>query len=320
VHRPSPSPSGYHASALAIWSALCAVYLIWGSTYLAIRFAVETTPPFLMAGVRFIVSGGFLYALRRFQGDPRPKTTEWRSAAVVGVLLLVGGNGGVVWSEQFVPSGLAALLVATVPLWMVFLDALRPGGHRPNLMAGAGIIIGFAGVILLIRSVANGTQATASFGVVALLCAALSWASGSLYGRTAKLPTSQLLGTGMEMLAGGMALLLVSFALGEWTRFHPETVSQRSALAVIYLTVVGSSAFVAYVWLLRVAPTPLVATYAYVNPLIAVLLGHFLAQEPLTLRILLAAMLIIGSVALVSVPRSQGTAATAPGPTTADLK
>lgn len=305
MHRPSPSPSGYHASALAIWSALIAVYLIWGSTYLAIRFAVETTPPFLMAGVRFVISGGFLYALRRFQGDPRPKTTEWRSAAVVGILLLVGGNGGVVWSEQFVPSGLAALLVATVPLWMVFLDALRPGGHRPSLMAGAGIIIGFAGVILLIRSVANGTDATNSFGVVALLCAALSWATGSLYGRTAKLPTSQLLGTGMEMLTGGVALLFVSLALGEWTWFDPATVSQRSALAVIYLTVVGSSAFVAYVWLLRVAPTPLVATYAYVNPLIAVLLGHFLAQEPLTLRILLAAMLIIGSVALVSRQKRQ---------------
>jgi len=303
VNPPSPSFSEYRASTLAIWSALFAVYLIWGSTYLAIRYAVETAPPFLMAGVRFIVSGGFLYALRRFHGDRGPKATEWRSAATVGILLLLGGNGGVVWAEQFVPSGLAALLVATVPLWMVLLDAIRPGGHRPTFMAAAGIIIGFAGVILLVHSVANGTEAMNSFGVAALLFAALSWATGSLYGRTANLPASQLLGTGMEMLTGGVALLLLSLAVGEWGRFDPTTVSQRSALAVVYLTVVGSSAFVAYVWLLRVAPTPLVATYAYVNPLVAVLLGYFLAEESLTLRILLAATLIIGSVALVSMHR-----------------
>ena len=307
---PAPSFSEYRASALAIWSALLAVYLIWGSTYLAIRYAVETAPPFLMAGVRFIISGGFLYGLRRLLADPAPKSAEWRSAAIVGILLLLGGNGGVVWAEQFLPSGLAALLVATVPLWMVFLDALRPGGHRPSFMAATGIIIGFIGVVLLIRSMATSNTAMNSFGVVALLFAALSWATGSLYGRTAHLPASQLLGTGMEMLAGGVALLLVSLAVGEWGRFDPGLVSQRSALAVAYLTVVGSSAFVAYVWLLRVAPTPLVATYAYVNPLVAVLLGYFLAQEPLTLRILLAATLIIGSVAVVSM-RRRGHPATA---------
>ena len=303
--QPAARAAAYGASLPAIWSALIAVYLIWGSTYLAIRYAVETTPPFLMAAVRFIVSGGFLYALRRFSGDARPKAVEWRSAAIVGIFLLVGGNGGVVWAEQFVPSSLAALLVATVPLWMVLIDAFRPAGHRPSLMAMAGILIGFGGVVLLVRSVASIPEVTNFLGVGVLILASLAWSIGSLYGRSAKLPPSQLLGTAMEMLTGGMALMLLALVLGEWSRLEFAAVSQRSAFAVVYLTVIGSIAFVAYVWLLRVAPTPLVATYAYVNPLVAVTLGYFLAQEPITIRVLVAAALIIGSVVLVSASQRQ---------------
>ena len=200
-------------------------------------------------------------------------------------------------------SSLAALLVATVPLWMVLMDALRPTGHRPGLIALAGILIGFGGVILLIGSAASGADTRSLLGAGVLVLASLSWTLGSLYGRNAKLPTSQLLATGMEMLAGGAALMLVAIALGEWSSFELAAVSRRSALALVYLTVIGSIAFVAYVWLLRVAPTPLVATYAYVNPLVAVLLGYFLAQEPMTIRTLLAAVLIIGSVVLVSTPQ-----------------
>jgi drug/metabolite transporter (DMT)-like permease len=305
VPQPAAVASEYRASLPAIWSALIAVYLIWGSTYLAIRYAVETMPPFLMAAVRFIISGGFLYALRRFSGDPAPKAVEWRSATIIGIFLLVGGNGGVVWAEQFVTSSLAALLVATVPLWMVLMDAFRPPGHRPGLPAVAGILIGFGGVVLLIRSVAGSADTTNLLGAAALILASLAWSIGSLYGRTARLPASQLLGTAMEMLAGGVALLLVATIVGEWSDLDIATVSRRSVLALVYLTVIGSSAFVAYVWLLRVAPTPLVATYAYVNPLVAVLLGYFLAQEPMTVRTLLAAALIIGSVALVSMPQSR---------------
>ena len=300
---PAPADSEYRASLPAIWSALIVVYLIWGSTYLAIRFAVQTTPPFLMAAVRFIVSGGFLYALRRFRGDPQPKTREWRSAAIIGSFLLLGGNGGVVWAEQFVTSSLAALLVATIPLWMVLIDAFRPTGHRPGLISLAGILIGFGGVVLLIGSAASGADTRSLVGAGVLVLASLSWAMGSLYGRNARLPASQLLATGMEMLAGGAALMLAAIVLGEWSSFELVAVSRRSALALVYLTVIGSIAFVAYVWLLRVAPTPLVATYAYVNPLVAVLLGYFLAQEPMTIRTLLAAALIIGSVVLVSVPQ-----------------
>jgi len=227
---------------------------------------------------------------------------EWRSAAIIGIFLLLGGNGGVAWAEQFVTSSLAALLVATVPLWMVLIDTFRPTGQQPGLVSVAGILIGFVGVVLLIGSAASGADTANLLGAAALIFASLSWATGSIYGKRANLPASQLLGTGMEMLAGGVALMLVAIVLGEWSNFDIVMVSRRSALALAYLTVIGSSAFVAYVWLLRVAPTPLVATYAYVNPLVAVLLGYFLAQEPMTLRTLLAATLIIGSVVLVSTP------------------
>ncbi len=303
MQPPAPPSSEYRASSLAIWSALIAVYLIWGSTYLAIRYAVENMPPFSMAGVRFIVSGGFLYALRRAGGDPAPRLVEWRSAAIIGIFLLVGGNGGVVWSEQFVPSGLVALLVATVPLWMVLMDMLCPSSHRPGFGAAAGILVGFGGVGLLIGSATGGAGRLNLPGAAVVVFASFSWALGSLYGRSARLPASQLLGTGMEMLAGGAALILLASAVGEWGRLDITAVSQRSAIALVYLIVFGSGAFAAYVWLLRVAPTPLVATYAYVNPLVAVVLGFFLAQEPLTLRTLLATALIIGSVALVSAPQ-----------------
>src|SRR4249919_2141725 len=231
VPQPAPAASEYRASLPAIWSALIAVYIIWGSTYLAIRYAVETTPPFLMAAVRFIISGGFLYALRRFNGDPRPAAVEWRSATIIGIFLLVGGNGGVVWAEQFVTSSLAALLVATVPLWMVLIDAFRPAGHRPSLIAVVGILIGFVGVVLLIGSAASGADTANLLGAAALIFASLSWATGSIYGKRAKLPASQLLGTGMQMLVGGVALMLVAIGLDEWSSLDLAVVSRRSALA-----------------------------------------------------------------------------------------
>ena len=295
------SPSNeYRASLLAIWSALAVVYLVWGSTYLAIRFAVETTPPFLMAAVRFIVSGGCLLVWRRAAGDAGPTALEWRNAAIIGFFLLVGGNGGVVWAAQFIPSSLSALLVATVPLWMALIDTLRPGGKRPNLKSTTGILTGFCGAAMLIGWTA-GVGTTMNFlGAAAVVLASIFWAMGSLYGRSAALPASPLLVAGMEMLTGGIAQIFIALALGEWSSFDPAAVSQRSALALVYLTVIGSCAFVAYAWLLRMAPTPLVATYAYVNPLVAVLLGYFLADEPMSARTLIAAALVIGSVVLVS--------------------
>jgi drug/metabolite transporter (DMT)-like permease len=290
----------YRASLVAIWSALTVVYLVWGSTYLAIRFAVETTPPFLMAAARFIISGGCLLVWRRAAGDARPTALEWRNAAIIGFFLLVGGNGGVVWAAQFIPSSLSALLVATVPLWMALIDTLRPGGKRPGLKSALGILIGFCGAALLVGWSAGNAGAMNLAGAAAVVLASILWAAGSLYGRTAPLPASLLLATGMEMLIGGIAQIFIAMALGEWSSFDPAAVSKRSALALVYLTVIGSCAFVAYTWLLRVAPTPLVATYAYVNPLVAVLLGYFLADEPMSARTLFAAALVIGSVILVS--------------------
>ena len=296
------APAGQHASPLAIWSALAAVYVIWGSTYLAIRFTVETIPPFLSAAARFIISGGFVYLWRRLAGDPRPTRVEWRNASIVGMFLLVGGNGGVVWAVQFIPSSLAALLVATVPLWMILFDALRHG-DRPGRTALVGILIGFCGVVLLVGWTANQARVEHLHGTIAVLAASCFWAIGSIYGKTAKLPESSLITTGIEMLVGGAGQLLVAIGFGEIATFDAAAVSSRSTLAWIYLTIVGPAAFFAYAWLLRVAPIPLVATYSYVNPLVAILLGYFLGNETLTPRILLAAGLIIGSVVLVSASR-----------------
>jgi drug/metabolite transporter (DMT)-like permease len=303
---------GHGASGLSIWLAMLAVYIVWGSTYLAIRFAIETLPPFLMASTRFLIAGIILYAFRRLRGDPAPQRVEWRSAAIVGVLLLVGGNGGVVWAEQYVASGVAALLVGSVPLWMVVLDALRPGqahlarrstDKRSRWLTTVGVVLGFLGIGLLVSpsSLTGLVGEIDPLGAAVLTLAAFLWATGSLYSRGAQLPRSPLLGTGMEMLAGGAGLLLLGTLTGEWGRLDLEAVSTRSLLGLGYLIIFGALVgFAAYTWLLRVAPTALVSTYAYVNPLVAILLGNLLAQEPLTARVLIAAGIILGAVALIT--------------------
>lgn len=293
----------YRASPLRIWLALGAVYFIWGSTYLAIRFTVETTPPFLSAAGRFIISGAFLYLWRRAAGDPNPTLLEWRNAAIIGVFLLVCGNGGVVWAAQFIPSNFSALLVATVPLWMILIDALRVRGDRPSAMALTGILLGFGGALLLLGWTAGNATPANLYGAIAVLAASFFWAIGSIYGKTATLPASPLVTTGIEMLAGGIVQIGVAYAFGEFSRFDADTISLRSELAWSYLTVIGPIAFVAYAWLLRSAPIPLVATYSYVNPLVAMFLGYFLGKEIITPRIMLAAVLIVGSVVLVSRPK-----------------
>jgi len=303
---------------LRIWSALIAVYIAWGSTYLAIRFAVESMPPFLMAATRFLVAGAILYAWRRLSGDRPPRRIEWRSAAVVGLLLLAGANGSVTWAEQYVVSGVAALLVGAVPLWMFVLEALLPArwlsGGRPEARVApswqvfAGVAIGFAGIALLsdpVNLIANFREQS-SLGIAALLLAGLLWSLGSLYSRGAQLPESPLMGTAAEMLIGGAGLLALGSLNGEWGQLQLSAVSTRSLLGLGYLIVFGSLVgFAAYTWLLRNAPTPLVSTYAYVNPLIAIFMGYFLAQEPLTARILIAAGLIVGSVMLITTARSR---------------
>ncbi len=300
------------ASPLAIWSALIVVYIIWGSTYLAIRYAVATIPPFLMAGVRFLIAGGALYLARRAAGDPVPSRRETRNASIVGFFLLTLGNGGVAWAEQRVASGLAAMLIGATPLWFVLLDWLipwrligHPAGVRPTLPALLSVLVGFGGVVLLMGPLpGGGGLAVDPLGAVALIFATLAWAAGSLYGRGAVFPRSPLMGTAVEMLAGSAGLLVIGTVTGEWAALDLSRIAPSSLLGVAYLIVFGSLvAFSAYVWLLRSAPVSLVATYAYVTPVVAIFLGNLFLGEPLGPRTLIAAAIIIGSVVLTNLAR-----------------
>jgi drug/metabolite transporter (DMT)-like permease len=291
---------------LKIWIPLLLVYFFWGSTYLAIHYAVATIPPFLMAGTRFLVAGTVLYAWRRLAGDPAPTKRHWLSSAVIGVLLLFGGNGLLSLAEQMVPSGVAALMIGSVPLWMALIEALRRGGLRPNVWGLIGLLIGFAGIALLVGpSFLSGSKAEINpVGFTILLVAAISWSFGSIYSRSADLPASSLLSTGMEMLAGSLALYIAASIKGEWHQLILSHVATSSWLGLAYLIVFGSMVgFTAYAWLLRAAPLPLVSTYAYVNPLIAILLGALLAHELLTARILLSALIIVSSVVVTNLSR-----------------
>jgi drug/metabolite transporter (DMT)-like permease len=307
------SAKGSSASGLSIWSALIAVYIVWGSTYLAIRFVVETMPPFLAAGFRFLIAGGVLYAFSRLRGEKAPIRLEWRSAAIVGLFLLVGGNGGVMWAEQRVASGIAALMIASVPLWIALLDTIRPGGRRPDRWVALSVLAGFVGIIILIgpSQMIGSEDQVDLVGVGVLLFAAFSWAVGSLYNRGARLPDSPLLATGMQMLAGSLGLILLGSVVGEWSQMDVTTFSTNSLLGFVYLVIFGSwVGFASYIWLLRVAPTTLVSTYAYVNPLVAIMLGSLLAGEVLTPRVLLAALFILGSVVVITLTQPAGSKAT----------
>jgi len=301
----SSPPSGYKAGMLAVWAAMIAVYIAWGSTYLAIRFAVETMPPFLMAAVRFLIAGSLLFIYRRMAGDPLPRWNEARSAGIVGLFLLLGGNGAVVWAEQTVPSGLAALMVSTSPLWMLSLEALLPGGRKPHLRAVVGILLGFSGVVLLMWPGSNGGLLQVNpWGAVVLVFATLTWAFGSIFSRYTQLPASPMMGSAVEMLVGGAALLILGAATGEFSRVDLAGISTRSILGLAYLIVFGSLiGYTAYTWLLQVAPTSLVSTYAYVNPLVALAIGALLGNELLSARTLLAAGVILASVALTTTAR-----------------
>jgi len=287
--------------------ALAAVYLIWGSTYLGIRFAIETVPPFVMAGTRNAVAGGFLFAWARLRGAAAPRPIHWRSTLIIGVFMLVGGNGGVTWAEQRVPSGLAALMIGATPLWIVLVNWFAFGGTRPNRRMTLGLGIGLAGLAVLVGPTQLvGGDRVDLVGSAVLLLAALLWATGSLYSRQALLPNSPMQATGMEMLSGGILMLLLGTATGEWGDFHPGSISLRSAVALVYLVLFGSLiGFSAYAWLLHHTTPARAASYAYVNPVVAVILGWALAGETLTPRMGLAAAIIIGSVVLITSLRAQ---------------
>jgi len=281
------------------WAALATVYVVWGSTYLAIMVAIRTLPPFVMSSARYLVAGGVLYAFAVRRGAPRPALRHWRSAVVAGAALLLVGNGGVAWSEQRVDSGVAALLIATVPLWIALFDRVF-GGRRLARASLLGLVIGLGGVAALVGPV--GGAGIDAVGAVAALVAAVGCSGGSLYARGAALPGDLLLGSAMQMLAAGVLLALAGAASGEATHVHTPSVASLGALA--YLVVVGSIVtYSAYLWLMRSAPTSIVSTYAFVNPAIAVGLGGAFLGEPLTLRVLAASAAIVVSVGLIVTAR-----------------
>jgi drug/metabolite transporter (DMT)-like permease len=281
-------------------AAFAAVYVIWGSTYLGIRYAVESIPPFLMAGSRNLAAGLLLYALARARSNVSPSRIEWRDATIAGGLMLALGNGGVTWAEQVIPSGVTALLVALTPVWMVLLDWLRPGGTRPGPFVVAGLMVGFLGVALLARGGGNHSGAVYDWGIAALMMASIGWACGSIFNRQARKPASPLLGVAMQMIAGGTLMLGFAMVRGEPAQFSIDRVTWLSAVSWLYLTAAGSMVgYTAYVWLLHASTPARVSTYAYVNPLIAVVLGCTIGHEPFSHELFVAGALIIAAVILI---------------------
>jgi drug/metabolite transporter (DMT)-like permease len=287
--------------ALLVLVAFAAVYVIWGSTYLAIAIGIESFPTLLLPASRHLIVGLLLYPLLRWKTGIRPTAAQWRTAAITGLLLLLFGNGGVCVAERTVPSGVAALLVALVSFWMVLVDWLRPGGQKPGPRVIASLVLGFAGLILLVGPAhLGGSERVNPVGAGVLVVGSFAWACGSIYSKHGDLPSSPLLGVAMQSLVGGAALWIVGLLAGEGPRFHLGAISLRSWMALIYLIVFGSGlGFTAYVYLLKKSTAARVGTYAFVNPVVALILGWFGANEAITLRTALAGAVILTAVLLV---------------------
>ena len=299
---PTDRPGGAHASRLRVIAGFAVIYIVWGSTYLAIAYAVRSLPPVLTTAARFMVAGLILSLYAWWRGAPRPVWREWRAAGIAGALLVVGGTATVCWAEQWVPSGLTSLLCATVPLWFVLLEWMAPGGQRPHGLVAAGVALGLVGLGVLTNpftgAVVDGRAAVAA-GVLVL--SSILWAVGSLYSRHASLSTSAVLGTGMEMMTGGFLCIPAGLLIGERATMDLAHVPPAAWIALAFLTFVGCLvAFTTYMWLLRVSAPSRVATHAYVNPVVAVVLGWAVAGEALTARMLVAAGLIIGAVVMIT--------------------
>lgn len=287
-------------------AAFAAVYVIWGSTYLAIRYALEGLPPFFLAGGRFVVAGAAMFVLTRRRYSAALTRANWVGAGLIGCLMLVGGNGLVCWSEQYVPSGLAAVVIATAPLWFASFDWLLYAGPRPGGRVVVGIVVGLLGIVVLIGPGSLGGDRVHLGGAGALVLACLFWALGSLQSRRMSLPSSPFVTTAMEMLVAGFVLLAISGLFGEWKRVDLAGVSGKAWLSVAYLIVFGSGVGLsAYVWLLRVSTPARVSTYAYVNPVIAVLLGAWLAEEAVSGRAWMAMGLILAAVVTITTAKSR---------------
>jgi drug/metabolite transporter (DMT)-like permease len=288
-----------------IITAFTAVYLIWGSTYLAIRFTIETLPPFLSAGLRFFLAGVILYVFARFKnGEPAPLRKHWRPAFIAGGFLLLGCNGCVVWAEYYVPSGLTALFVAIVPFWMVLLEWWWHKTQRPSTGVFFGIGIGFLGVWLLMAPdfLRLGANAIHLGGALLLLLASFFWSIGSIYSRSADLPRSPFLSTAMQMIGGGILLLMMGLVCGEYAHFHVVNFSIKSITALIYLVIFGSLlGFTAYLWLLKNVGVARTSTYAFVNPLVAIFLGWAFAGEKLDAQTAIAGFFVLVAVIVITI-------------------
>lgn len=287
---------------IPIMTALGAVYFFWGTTYLAMKFAIETLPPLIMLGLRFTTAGTLMFAWKWIRGEVDTTWRQWRGAAIVGGLMLLGGTGGVAWAEQHIPSNIAAILIATVPLWIALIRWIALRHDRPSTVSTIGLLLGFAGLILLVYS-ANPSDATArghEIGLIVLMFAAFFWATGSLVSRTVNLPDSPALAISMQMLTGGLFCLIAGMGMGEGASVHLEAISLKSAAALGYLVIFGSIVgFSSYIWLLKKTDPALASSYAYVNPVVAIALGWLLAGESLNAGSLLAAGIILAAVLLI---------------------
>ena len=294
-------------SRTALVLGFLAIYIIWGSTYLGIRIAVETMPPFLMAGARFLVAGPVFFLWLKWRGAAWPTRAQWRDHAIVGTCLLLGGNALVAWAEQTVPSGLTTLILGASPMMMVVMEWLRPGGTRPAGSLWLGLIVGLGGLFILLGpgALPSGARPPA-LSVVALLFASMSWWGGSLFSKHATSGADPMMAAAIQMVVGGAVMTLTGFVLGESGRLDVAAISHRSWIAWTYLVLAGSLvAFPIYVWLLKHSTPARVSTYAYVNPIVAVILGWAVLNEPLTPRIALAASIIIGAVAIITVTKNR---------------
>lgn len=292
----------------ALILAFAAIYVIWGSTYLGIRIAVETMPPFLMAAARFLLAGGVLFAFLKLRGAAWPTARQWRINTVIGTFLLLGGNGAVVWAEQYVPSGITALIIGASPLFFVITEWAWPGGTRPTAVVLGAMLLGFAGVTWLAAPWENGLEGSIhSGGLVAILIGSISWSIGSIYSRHAKHGADPFLASALQMLGGGAALTIVALVHGDFGRLDVAAISPRAWGAFAYLVALGSLVgFSTFVWLMKHSTPARVSTYAYVNPIVAVFLGWLILSEPIGPRTLVASAIIITAVAIITVQKNRG--------------
>lgn len=310
--RPLPSgrrplASGHAPSRTALILAFAAIYLIWGSTYLGIRVAIETMPPFLMAAARFLIAGSVLFTVLKLRDAPWPTAHQWIANTVIGTLLLLGGNGLVVWAELTIPSGLTALLVGIGPLFIVLTEWAWPGGTRPTAITMAALLLGFAGVTWLAAPWENSAGGGLNpGGVLAILGACFFWALGSIYSRHAKHGANPFLASSLQMLGGGLALAVVALLHGDFDQFDAARITPRAWVAFAYLTVIGSLVgFSTFVWLMKHSTPARVATYAYVNPIVAVFLGWLILDEPINPRTLVAAAIIVAAVVIITTQKAR---------------